>query len=176
MQKPSSQDLILVRTFWRLSDDVREVLGRILVDGGEKTKQNLVVSCGDSIKCELYFPLVEIKKRPDVSRKSVVFYCGRLYRENALRQADSSFCSRPKFVFNVGVTHVAVPTRFIHCASSHKIRAIDVAKSDIRSKVTLPAGSITATTSMLQPRNLTIGGTLREISCPTSLDLYCASE
>ena len=142
----------------------------------KKTKQNLVVSCGDSIKCELYFPLVEIKKRPDVSRKSVVFYCGRLYRENALRQADSSFCSRPKFVFNVGVTHVAVPTRFIHCASSHKIRAIDVAKSDIRSKVTLPAGSITATTSMLQPRNLTIGGTLREISCPTSLDLYCASE
>ena len=31
-------------------------------------------------------------------------------------------------------------------------------------------------TSMLQPRNLTIGGTLRETWCSTSLDLYSASE
>ena len=31
-------------------------------------------------------------------------------------------------------------------------------------------------TSMLQPRNLKIGKTLREIWCSTRLDLYCASE
>ena len=56
LQKSLFKDLVLVRTLWRLSDDVHEVLGRILVDGGENVVE-LGRVAGDSMKCELYFRL-----------------------------------------------------------------------------------------------------------------------
>ena len=56
LQKPLFKVFVLVRTFWRLSDEVYEVLGSILVNGGENVVE-LGRVAGDSMKCELYFRL-----------------------------------------------------------------------------------------------------------------------
>jgi len=54
--RSTKRRLKMTTDFWRLSDDVHEVLGSILVDGGENVVE-LGRVAGDSMKCELYFRL-----------------------------------------------------------------------------------------------------------------------
>ena len=61
LPKPLFQDLVLVRTLRRLSDDVHEVLSRILVDGG--AKRGRTWSCRWWFhQVPIVFPLVETQK------------------------------------------------------------------------------------------------------------------